>query len=158
MPSLRDLIVVNRRGAEPAMLSGRMQTSVGGRDSPPSAVAPQLDTVAPRARGWGVGRTKPVDETNRRREKQEAFNAEHGIVPETIYRSREEILQASSVLESVRGGATETVSESRVEYDPSEDVEELLSDLEKQMKSAAANLDFEKAAHLRDEIARLKEA
>tara|TARA_B100000405_G_scaffold39992_1_gene26819 strand:- start:693 stop:902 length:210 start_codon:yes stop_codon:yes gene_type:complete len=51
MPSVRDLIVVNRRGAEPAMLSGRMQTSVGGRDSPPSAVAPQLDTVAPRARG-----------------------------------------------------------------------------------------------------------
>ena len=101
---------------------------------------------------------KAIDETNRRREKQEAFNAEHGIVPETIYRSREEILQASSVLESVRGAATETVSESRVEYDPSEDVEELLSDLEKQMKSAAANLDFEKAAHLRDEIARLKEA
>jgi excinuclease ABC subunit B len=101
---------------------------------------------------------KAIDETNRRREKQEAFNAEHGIVPETIYRSREEILQASSVLESVRGTAAETVSESRIEYDSSEDVEELLSDLEKQMKSAAANLDFEKAAHLRDEIARLKEA
>ena len=46
---------------------------------------------------------KAIDETNRRRQKQEAFNAEHGIVPETIYRSREEILQASSVLESVRG-------------------------------------------------------
>ena len=101
---------------------------------------------------------KAIDETNRRREKQEAFNAEHSIVPETIYRSREEIMQASSVLESVRGAAAETVSESRIEYDPSEDVEELLSDLEKQMKSAAANLDFEKAAHLRDEIARLKEA
>lgn len=101
---------------------------------------------------------RAIDETNRRREKQEAFNAEHGIVPETIYRSREEILQASSVLESVRGTAAETVSESRIEYDSSEDVEELLSDLEKQMKSAAANLDFEKAAHLRDEIARLKEA
>jgi len=51
MPSVRDLTVVNRRGAEPAMLLGRTQTSVGGRDSPTSAVAPQLDTVAPHARG-----------------------------------------------------------------------------------------------------------
>lgn len=101
---------------------------------------------------------KAMDETNRRRQKQEAFNAEHGIVPETIYRSREEILQASSVLESVRGVSSETVAENAIEYGQSENVEELLSDLEKQMKLAAANLDFEKAAHLRDEIARIKEA
>ena len=101
---------------------------------------------------------RAIDETNRRRQKQEAFNTENGIVPETIYRSREEILQASSVLESVRGATGEVVPESRMEHDASENMEELLSDLEKQMKSAAANLDFEKAAHLRDEIERLKEA
>ncbi len=101
---------------------------------------------------------RAIDETNRRRDKQQAFNAEHGIVPETIYRSREEILQASSVLESVRGAAGSAVAEEPVAYDGSENVEELLADLEKQMKSAAANLDFEKAAHLRDEITRLKEA
>ncbi len=101
---------------------------------------------------------RAIDETNRRRDKQQAFNAEHGIVPETIYRSREEILQASSVLESVRGAAGSAVAEEPVTYDGSENVEELLADLEKQMKSAAANLDFEKAAHLRDEITRLKEA
>ena len=46
---------------------------------------------------------KAIDETYRRRHKQEAYNAEHAIVPETIYRSREEIIQATSVLESVRG-------------------------------------------------------
>ena len=101
---------------------------------------------------------RAIDETDRRRDKQQAFNAEHGIVPETIYRSREEILQASSVLESVRGAAGSAVAEEPVAYDGSENVEELLADLEKQMKSAAANLDFEKAAHLRDEITRLKEA
>ncbi len=101
---------------------------------------------------------RAIDETDRRREKQEEFNAEHGIVPETIYRSREEILQASSVLESVRGAASSVVAEEKVEYDGSENVEELLDDLEKQMKMAAAKLDFEKAAHLRDEITRLKEA
>jgi len=100
---------------------------------------------------------RAMDETDRRRTKQQAFNAEHEIVPKTIYRSREEIIQASSVLESVRGIGAQVVAEEKVEYDGSENTEELLADLEKQMKVAAANLDFEKAAHLRDEIMRLKE-
>ena len=66
MPSVRDLIVVNRRGAEPAMLSGRTQTSVGGRDSPPSAVAPHLDTVAPiDARGRARARKRALPEHRR---------------------------------------------------------------------------------------------
>jgi excinuclease ABC subunit B len=100
---------------------------------------------------------RAMDETNRRRAKQEAFNTENNIVPETIYRTREEILQASSVLESVRGIGAQVVAEEKVEYDGSENLEELLADLEKQMKKAAANLEFEKAANLRDEITRLKE-
>ena len=100
---------------------------------------------------------KAIDETNRRRTKQEAFNAEHGIVPETIYRSREEILQAASVLENVRGGTADFVAEPDVSYEGRENDEELLAELEKQMKSAAINLEFEKAAHLRDEISQLKE-
>ena len=100
---------------------------------------------------------KAIDETYRRRHKQEAYNAEHAIVPETIYRSREEIIQATSVLESVRGLAPELAAEPTIDYQEIEDQEELLADLEQQMKAAAANLEFEKAAHLRDEIARLKE-
>ena len=100
---------------------------------------------------------KAIDETYRRRHKQEAYNAEYSIVPETIYRSREEIIQATSVLESVRGVAPELVAEPTIDYQEIEDQEELLADLEQQMKAAAANLEFEKAAHLRDEITRLKE-
>ena len=100
---------------------------------------------------------KAIDETYRRRHKQEAYNAEHAIVPETIYRSREEIIQATSVLESVRGVAPELVAEPTVNYQEIEDQEELLADLEQQMKAAATNLEFEKAAHLRDEITRIKE-
>ena len=100
---------------------------------------------------------KAIDETYRRRRKQEAYNAEYAIVPETIYRSREEIIQATSVLESVRGVAPELAAEPTVNYQEIEDQEELLADLEQQMKAAAANLDFEKAAHLRDEITRIKE-
>ena len=100
---------------------------------------------------------RAIDETYRRRDKQEAYNAEHAIVPETIYRSREEIIQATSVLESVRGVAPELAAEPTVNYQEIEDQEELLADLEQQMKAAAANLQFEKAAHLRDEITRIKE-
>ncbi|MDP6701071.1 MAG: helicase-related protein, partial [Candidatus Latescibacteria bacterium] len=100
---------------------------------------------------------RAIDETDRRRAKQEAYNAERGIVPETIYRSKEEIIQAASVLENVRGATPEFVAEPKVGYDEVENEQELLADLEKQMKVAAANLEFEKAAHLRDEIARLKE-
>ena len=100
---------------------------------------------------------RAIDETDRRREKQEAYNAEHNIVPETIYRSREEILQAAAVLDNVRGTTPDIVAEPAVSYEGVENEEELLADLEKQMKLAATNLEFEKAAHLRDEIARLKE-
>ena len=100
---------------------------------------------------------RAIDETDRRRAKQEAYNAERGIVPETIYRSKEEIIQAASVLENVRGATPEFVAEPKVGYDDVENKQELLADLEKQMKVAATNLEFEKAAHLRDEIARLKE-
>ena len=100
---------------------------------------------------------RAIDETYRRRHKQEAYNAEHAIVPETIYRSREEIIQATSVLESVRGVAPELAAEPTINYQEIEDQEELLADLEQQMKAAAANLQFEKAAHLRDEISRIKE-
>ena len=100
---------------------------------------------------------RAIDETYRRRHKQEAYNAEHAIVPETIYRSREEIIQATSVLESVRGVAAELAAEPTINYQEIEDQEELLADLEQQMKAAAANLQFEKAAHLRDEISRIKE-
>ena len=100
---------------------------------------------------------RAIDETYRRRHKQEAYNAEHAIVPETIYRSREEIIQATSVLESVRGVAPELAAEPTINYQEIENQEELLADLEQQMKAAAANLEFEKAAHLRDEITRIKE-
>ena len=99
---------------------------------------------------------KTIDETNRRRRLQQAYNDENGIVPQTIYRSKEEILQTTSVLEQVRSGEANKVAESKVDYESSANLDELLQDLEGEMKQAAARLEFEKAAHLRDEISRLR--
>ena len=99
---------------------------------------------------------RAIDETERRRAIQEEHNKDNGIVPETIYRTREEILQTTSVLERVKGAHLPTAKEPTVDYGVVTDVEELVGDLEKQMKAAAGELDFEKAAHLRDEITRLR--
>ncbi len=100
---------------------------------------------------------RAMDETARRRERQLAHNQEHGIVPQTILRTREEILQATAVLEQVRGGEP-AAPVGKVAAVASEDTDELIAELEAQMKQAAQRLEFEKAAHLRDEIARLRAA
>jgi excinuclease ABC subunit B len=99
---------------------------------------------------------RAIDETSRRRSLQEGHNRAHGIVPQTIYRTREEILQTTAVLESVREGGSRTEVVTRVPHDGGENVEEMVKDLDEQMRKAAARLDFEKAALLRDEIARLR--
>jgi len=102
---------------------------------------------------------RAIDETNRRRRIQQDYNEEHGIVPETILRSREDILQTTSVLESVRQTDTGVAEGQGPAYRASpdgEDAAELAGELEKLMQQAAAALDFEKAAQLRDEIARIR--
>ena len=99
---------------------------------------------------------RAIAETDRRRGLQEAHNQEHGIVPQSIHRTREEILQATSVLESIRGTESDAVAE-KVRYDGSGDLEEVVEELEEQMRKAAARLEFEKAAQLRDEITHLRQ-
>ena len=102
---------------------------------------------------------RTIEETDRRRCLQEAFNKEHGITPQTIRRTREDILQTTSVLESVKQ-AEAAAERPRTAYSASaaEDaVEDMVAELERQMQEAAESLEFEKAAALRDEIARLRE-
>lgn len=99
---------------------------------------------------------KTIDETNRRREKQTEYNKAHGISPKTIYKSADEIRRTTSVAD-VR--ASYKARKKAVEYDYLDKLSgaELISELESEMNRAAANLEFEKAAQIRDEIQRLRE-
>ena len=93
---------------------------------------------------------KAIDETERRRTIQLAYNAEHGITPQTI---RKEIKQGLAEEFRARKAAQEAVHFSPEQYDRTE----LITQMEKEMLAAAEALEFEKAARLRDEIAELKE-
>ena len=97
---------------------------------------------------------RAVEETNRRRRLQAEYNETHGITPETI---RKEI---HNILDSVYEGdyvTVATVQEEVVEYKTVEELDQYITGLENQMKEAAAKLEFEEAAPLRDEIRDLKE-
>lgn len=90
-----------------------------------------------------------IDETNRRRSIQEAYNVKHGITPKTIEKAVKDIAEAHSkaALKHPHRDSTKI---------PKDEKKRLLEDLEAQMELAAANLEFEKAADLRDEIDLLK--
>jgi len=95
-----------------------------------------------------------IDETNRRRDAQIAHNEEHGITPETIRKSIEEIEFATRVADARRAPAV--VTESPESYADEINREEYLKILEKEMEEAAEALDFERAALLRDQLFELK--
>lgn len=95
-----------------------------------------------------------IKEMNRRRTIQEAYNRENGITPESIKKGIHEVLR--SVYEADYF-TIPIVAEEKEGYIPSEELPSIIERLEREMKTAAKNLEFEKAAELRDRIKRLKE-
>ena len=96
-----------------------------------------------------------IDETARRREKQVEYNTEHGVTPTTVYKTVDEIMQATAVAD-VRGRYKTKGETNNFEMPDEFSALELIDRLEKEMKTAAASLEFEKAAQIRDEILKLK--
>ena len=94
---------------------------------------------------------KAIDETNRRRAIQQAYNDEHGITPQTIKKAVRDLITISKSIEETKKG---------IEKDPESmsdtELKRVIAKAEKEMKKAAAELNFEAAAQLRDEIVELR--
>ena len=92
-----------------------------------------------------------IEETERRRRIQQQYNEEHGITPQTIQKAVRELISISKVVAK---------EEARFEKDPESmnrgELEKLIADVQKKMRKAAADLNFEAAAQLRDKMAELK--
>ena len=104
-----------------------------------------------------------IDETNRRRAIQMAYNEEHGITPKTILKSREAIMEQTSVADSkvrkmyVEPDEVRIAADPVVQYMGKSDLQKLIAETQRKMEVAAKDLDFLQAARYRDEVAQLKE-
>jgi excinuclease ABC subunit B len=104
-----------------------------------------------------------LEETNRRREKQLRYNADHGITARTVYKTVDEVLAATAVadVKAERDARRERqkmpmVAESVVRYLTADQRKDLIEELRAEMLRASKDLEFERAAQLRDEIAKLE--
>ena len=103
------------------------------------------DTVTPSMR-------RAIDETERRREKQDAFNRAHGIVPKTVVKSVRELLELSAASDEVASAQRQGRTKAMTKQEKAAEI----ARLEKAMKEAAKMLEFELAASLRDQIIELR--
>ncbi len=115
---------------------------------------------------------RTIDETNRRREKQIAYNVQHGITPTTVNKSHDQIMRQTSVLD-IKGydpkhnyatadneglADGQLAAETQEAYQTIPQMEKAVAHTKKQMEKAAKNLDFIEAARLRDEMFKLQKS
>jgi excinuclease ABC subunit B len=96
---------------------------------------------------------RALDETNRRREKQQEYNREHGITPQSVKRNITDLGMAVYEADYV---TVPMAAEDGAEYQP-EQIPRIVEELEREMRKASEALEFEKAAQLRDRILALKD-
>jgi excinuclease ABC subunit B len=130
-----------RSGGALIQTSGRAARHVGGQ------VIMYADTMTDSMKA-------AIGETSRRRALQAAYNTEHGITPTSVVKSIDDVL--TSIYERDYVGVPEPVEKGRLVFRSQAELDAHLAGLEKEMKAAAANLDFEKAAGLRDQIRAIK--
>lgn len=108
---------------------------------------------------------KAIEETNRRRGIQMAYNEENGIIPKTIFKSKEAIMEQTSVADS-KGGTKryyvepediQIAADPVVQYMAKPQLEKLIAETQRKMEAAAKDLDFLEAARYRDELLQLRE-
>ncbi len=113
---------------------------------------------------------RTIEETNRRREKQIAYNIQHNMTPKTVFRSKEEILQRASILDIRQRPETKEekqykeqldkmsfAAEAESEYLTQAQLEKKIEKIKKAMQKASQQMDFMEAARLRDEMFKLQE-
>jgi excinuclease ABC subunit B len=108
---------------------------------------------------------RAIDETNRRRATQMAYNEEHGITPRTILKSNEEVFEQTAVADARKkevkmyagAGEVSLAAEPVIQVMKRDELEKLIKKTEKQMEAAAKDLDFLQAAKYRDELTELRQ-
>ncbi|TCP09660.1 excinuclease ABC subunit UvrB [Caldimonas thermodepolymerans] len=100
---------------------------------------------------------RAIEETERRRAKQLAYNQAHGITPRTVQKQVKELIDGVYSQDASRGAARAAEEVARVEALSEKDLGKRIKQLEKQMLEYARNLEFEKAARVRDQLAMLKQ-
>jgi len=118
------------------------------------------------ADGMTESMQRTIDETDRRRDKQLKYNAEHGITPQTVRKSKEQIMKQTSVLDikgydeknkyAVSDEVSMMAAEDEVSYKSASQLDKLIAQTKKSMEKAAKDLDFMEAARLRDKMLQLQ--
>jgi len=98
-----------------------------------------------------------IDETNRRREIQAAYNRQHGIEPQNIIKEIRDLTTRVHQMQAEVSGTPEEIERANPARLPKDRLKQIISDLEHEMKMAAKALEFEKAAALRDQVIELKQ-
>lgn len=96
---------------------------------------------------------RAIDETNRRREKQDAYNKEHNIIPKTVYKEQRQLIKLTRVADDEE---TSSYGTKKLKQKSVKELNAMAKELEKRMQEAAKVLDFEAAAELRDQLILVK--